>query len=500
MAAPISAIKPNKNINKSIKANNEYGNTPELLRGSAILASTSMNKNDDVFLPDETWKARNTPIDTPYNDEHEEKKIIGHITNAYVLDNEGNEYNGDETPDYFDVGVDFVLYKDIYPAIAEEVSVLGPQKRAFVSMEAVMEGFDYALVASNGDIKIVERNDSTSFLTKALRVFGGTGKYGDYRVGRVLRDFRFSGMGNVDDPANPKSIYTHICKDSDISDKSLARACLVDSCKDINSLETQEIKNMATELEIAQAKELETVKAELKTLTEAQAGVKDIYAKLQAAEKALAEKDTEIAQKIQATELANKDKELQAAEAVKAATEAKALLEAKLAVLAKKSEDDEEEKKEMKKKSEAAQLENDAYKATIDAYKSAEKGRERGNALAEIGVKPDEADLAKYTSMSDEAFAEILSFSKKYKNAAKADDYADSDDKKKKDKEAKDKKDAEAALKTAASNTSGSNDGNAANTLGNQQDNSDKLKSTASELVNALMAGKTKAAKKPIKK
>src|SRR4051812_46416319 len=46
------------------------GTHPELMYGSAILASTVMNKNDDVFLPQETWQARSTPINTPFNDDH----------------------------------------------------------------------------------------------------------------------------------------------------------------------------------------------------------------------------------------------------------------------------------------------------------------------------------------------------------------------------------------------------------------------------------------------
>src|SRR5688500_14887359 len=57
---------------------------PDLMYGDAILVSTVMNNNDDVFLPSETWTARNTPVNTPFNDDHVEMDIIGHIISAQV--------------------------------------------------------------------------------------------------------------------------------------------------------------------------------------------------------------------------------------------------------------------------------------------------------------------------------------------------------------------------------------------------------------------------------
>ena len=46
----------------------------------SVLVSTGWNKNTDVFSPLETWTARATPIDKPFNHEHNEQDIIGHIT------------------------------------------------------------------------------------------------------------------------------------------------------------------------------------------------------------------------------------------------------------------------------------------------------------------------------------------------------------------------------------------------------------------------------------
>ncbi len=73
-----------------------------------------------------------------------------------------------------------------------------------------MQNFDYGLAGNDGSVKIVSRNKATAFLTKFLKAYGGDGVYQGYKVGRVLRNFRFVGMANVDKPANPKSEYTKI--------------------------------------------------------------------------------------------------------------------------------------------------------------------------------------------------------------------------------------------------------------------------------------------------
>jgi len=46
------------------------GPQPDLLFMRSLLVSTGSNKNDDVFLPDEMWKARSTPILKPVDWEH----------------------------------------------------------------------------------------------------------------------------------------------------------------------------------------------------------------------------------------------------------------------------------------------------------------------------------------------------------------------------------------------------------------------------------------------
>jgi len=73
-------------------------------------------------------------------------------------------------------------------------------------MEAWFGNFAYALLDENTDsIQIVERTQSNTELDKYLRCFGGDGKYDGKRIGRVLMDMTFGGMGIVDHPANPRS-------------------------------------------------------------------------------------------------------------------------------------------------------------------------------------------------------------------------------------------------------------------------------------------------------
>jgi hypothetical protein len=227
------AIANLRGIEKNGCANEKMGRTlakiadhshPDLMYASAILVSTVMNKNDDVFLPEETWQARETPVNTPYNDEHVETDIIGHIIAARPLDSAGQLIQADETPSYFDIEVDFVVYKSIFPAIAAEIENKAPLNQKFVSMELFFEDFDYGLVDSAGNVKIVARNQDTAFLTSKLRAFGGDGLYQDYKVARVLRKFRFVGMGSVDNPANPKSEYTKIGEYSLASDGFVKKA------------------------------------------------------------------------------------------------------------------------------------------------------------------------------------------------------------------------------------------------------------------------------------
>jgi hypothetical protein len=170
-----------------------------------------------VFGPDITWAARSTPEDKQFNFMHDENDIIGHITGSYVIDQQGNKLSADsERPDKFDIITEAVLYNswtnpennDRMKNIISEIE----EGKWFVSMECLFAGFDYALIDPKGNSKLVERNESSAFLTKHLRSYGGTGEYEGYKVGRALRDISFSGKGLVSKPANPRSIIFNCSK------------------------------------------------------------------------------------------------------------------------------------------------------------------------------------------------------------------------------------------------------------------------------------------------
>lgn len=179
----------------------------------SILVSTGWNKNDDVFDRAEVWTARKTPEDKPFNYEHDQSQIIGHITACKAIGSDGNDISDvvsvDELPSKFHITTSAVLYKfwedqskqEMMNRIIEEIA----QGKWFVSMEALFTAFDYAVIDGNAS-KVIARNEDTAFLTKHLRIYGGTGIYNNMRVGRLLKNITFSGKGLVRKPANPESV------------------------------------------------------------------------------------------------------------------------------------------------------------------------------------------------------------------------------------------------------------------------------------------------------
>lgn len=205
---------------KSIKATagEAVGDDFTLHYLKSIMVSTGANKNDDVFLPAELWKARHSPEDKPFNYEHDQDDVIGHITaNVCVLDD--GELVPDDTdindiPDEFHILATSVLYKEWKTEEKQKrmdkILVDIKEGKRSVSMECILTGFDYLLVENEGSVKaiasIVPRKKATAYLTKHLRIYGGTGLYEGKKVKRVLRDITFSGKGLVTNPANPKSV------------------------------------------------------------------------------------------------------------------------------------------------------------------------------------------------------------------------------------------------------------------------------------------------------
>jgi hypothetical protein len=234
----------------------------------SILASAGWNKNDDVFDRIELWNARNTAVDKQFNFMHNERDIIGHLTSAKAVDCDGKILSDStdvkDLPNQFDIAVGSVLYRKwADPNLQERMNKIIAQiveNKWCVSMECLFKNFDYAITYNDnngGEIqKIVARNDTTSFLTKYLRVYGGVGEYKGYRIGRLLRSFSFSGKGLVDNPANPRS---HITSFSDSSEKS-SFAGIFATAEELNI--SNEEKIMTTEF-VYTKEQYEALKAEL---------------------------------------------------------------------------------------------------------------------------------------------------------------------------------------------------------------------------------------------
>lgn len=231
----------------------------DLFYMDSILASVGWNSNDDVFDKIESFKAKDTPIDKPFNFMHNETDIIGHMTASAILNEKGELINVTEAPDKYDIVVASVLYKKWENAELQErmnkIIAEIDQNKWFVSMECRFKNFDYAIISPEGEHRVIARNKDSAFLTKHLRAYGGKGEYNGSKVGRLLRDFFFSGKGLVDNPANKRSI---IFKNSDIFNGTKASIKIITKGK---TKMDEVLKSQVEELK----KELEAAKAENKT-------------------------------------------------------------------------------------------------------------------------------------------------------------------------------------------------------------------------------------------
>lgn len=180
----------------------------------SVLVTTSWNRNDDVFAKEEVWAAKTSPENKPFNIEHDEHKIIGHITGNWTIDDNGSILKADtpkeQLPDTFHIVTSSVVYKHwTDPELILRTQQLIESIEAgekFVSMECLFTDFDYALKSEDGRMHTLARNEESAFLTKHLRAYGGDGHYQSYKIGRLLKNINFCGHGLVSKPANPASI------------------------------------------------------------------------------------------------------------------------------------------------------------------------------------------------------------------------------------------------------------------------------------------------------
>lgn len=187
----------------------------------SIMVSSGWNLNDDIFLKEELWVARNTPANKPLNLEHIENEIVGHIVGCKPVNAELEEIEEEsissveDLPNLFHILDQCVIYtkwsNEEKQKLINELLLEIDRGLWSVSMEAWFNNFDYCLMNTNsGECKIVQRNEATAFLSKYLRWYGGSGQYLDSKIGRVLRGVEFCGKGIVRTPANPYSAFVNV--------------------------------------------------------------------------------------------------------------------------------------------------------------------------------------------------------------------------------------------------------------------------------------------------
>ena len=286
---------PTANDFTACKAIAENQNQVDLYYIKSILASAGWNKNDDVFDPAEMWNARSTPEDKQFNYMHDEKDIIGHITSCYVSDGDGNRLPDDindvsQLPAYFDITIGSVLYTswsspELKARMRDIIDDVEQGKTWHVSMECLFPAFDYALIDSKGGQKVIRREESSAFLTKHLRAYGGKGEYNGYKVGRLLRNISFSGVGLVQKPANPRSVILNK-QHSTIFNESKAEEITMQDDLEVLKAELAEAKQATDKMK-------EEAEKGMKAKCEVEAALADVQAQLAEAQEALAAEKTD---------------------------------------------------------------------------------------------------------------------------------------------------------------------------------------------------------------
>jgi hypothetical protein len=180
-----------------------------------ILVSIGTNKNDDVYTKEDVWQAKHTAEHKPLNIEHNQSKVVGHITGSRAVDSEFSTIKEDLTvdtlPDKFHILSSAVIYRNLNSTVEglyDESSKLINEVedgKWCVSVETLFSNFDY-LIKSDSSERIIPRTKDSAYLTKHLRIYGGNGSYNGEKVYRVLRNLIFSGKGLTKKPANPESV------------------------------------------------------------------------------------------------------------------------------------------------------------------------------------------------------------------------------------------------------------------------------------------------------
>jgi hypothetical protein len=386
-------------------------NDNDLYYVQSILVSSNWNKNDDIFDKKEIWLARHTPEDKPTNLEHNENLIIGHITSNWPITEDGHlipdDTDVDQLPEKYHILTGSVIYRayssdDLRNRTEKLIAeIQGGTK--YVSMECLFKGFDYGLINKDtNEYKVLARNESTAYLTKFLRAYGGSGMHGNYKVGRVLRNITFSGKGFVDKPANPESIIFNIDlfseKNNDFAKSGVSNnqsniimenepMSANTQAADTSTVQDTEINTTAQEVELASA--LKTKEEEMKKMKEEN-------------DKSKAESDVVLAELNKSLEETKQTLVAKEEEIVSLRTE----METIEAAMKKDTEAKDEELKKVKSELELANEALAGYKAKEAEMMKKEKKMKRQASLIESGVDSETAAsiVDKFESVDDDSF------------------------------------------------------------------------------------------------
>ncbi len=223
---------------------------PDLQYVTAIFVSSGMNKNGAVFLGSELAKARSSIVHKAVDIEHDEKAIIGQITNHCFLDRAGACMDieklakgvkaGELDAMDMDIAVSCIIHKHRFPEVAEEILA----GNWMVSMEAFYRDYDVKV----GDL-IIPRTQAKALgydklIGTVVNLKDDDKELGFHLVGRVLRDIVFSGVGIVKKPANERSIILEAAAIQEIIEQNKEHAAVV-NIADIETIEASNVDSVS---------------------------------------------------------------------------------------------------------------------------------------------------------------------------------------------------------------------------------------------------------------
>jgi hypothetical protein len=376
----------------------------------SILVSSNWNKNDDIFEPEEIWKAKETPEHKPTNLNHDEKLIVGHIISNYPITEDGilidKNTPTENLPENFHILTGSVIYKaytdpDLRRRTEELIASI-EEGIKYVSMECYFDNFDYGIEDSTtGSYKVIARNNNSAYLSKYLRAYGGNGQKDNYKIGRVLRNITFSGKGYVDKPANVNSIilqtklqnFDDLKKDEeknvifqnkgvslDYIENPTVEACIMSNQEDLESkTETEVVKEQAAACEVATPEATEVSEIEQNTEAVTTESLEQTQAQIEEKDRVIAEMQVKL-------------------------DEAEAAMKKKM-----------KEEEDMKKKLQDTEAAMKKMEDEVKNMKQKELMAKRKASLIECGFDGNDIQesIAAYSSLDDTAFEAVVAVMKK---------------------------------------------------------------------------------------